>query len=260
MDQIKERVSREPAEAERLLDGCVACNKLLLRDLAEDYRHNTLSARLPTMKTRVLLGDDHALILDGIRAVLQPEFEVVGQAQDGRALVEAAERLKPDVVILDISMPLLNGFEAARQIHETLPAAKLIFLSQHLNPAYLRQALKLGASGYVLKAGATGELHHAIGMALRGKTYITPAFGQDVIDNLWSRSGEINRESAELTDRQREILQLIIDGKANKEIADILHVSVKTVEFHRARLMTKLGVRSVAELTKVALQQGLIPE
>lgn len=211
-------------------------------------------------KTRILLGDDHALILDGIRAVLQVQYDVVGQVQDGRALVEAAERLKPDVVILDISMPLLNGFESARQIKAARPATRLIFLSQHLNPAYLRQALKLGASGYVLKSGASEELQQAISAVRSGKTYITPAFGQDVIDRLWSRSGEVNNQSEDLTDRQREILKLIIDGKGNKEIAGIIHVSVKTVEFHRARLMTRLGVHTVAELTKVALQQGLIPE
>lgn len=212
------------------------------------------------MKTRVLLGDDHAFILDGIRAVLQVQYEIVGQVQDGRALVDAAERLKPDIVVLDISMPLLNGFEAALQIKKIRPQVKLIFLSQHLNPAYLRQALKVGASGYVLKSGATGELQQALSEVLRGRTYITPAFGQNVIDGLWSRTGEVNNQAEELTDRQREILKLIIDGKANKEIADVLRVSVKTVEFHRARLMSRLGVRSVAELTKVALQQGLIPE
>jgi DNA-binding NarL/FixJ family response regulator len=212
------------------------------------------------MKIRVLLGDDHAFILQGVRAALRAEYEVVGQANDGRALVEAAQRLKPDVVILDISMPLLNGFESAKQIHNICPSAKLIFLSQHLNPAYLRHALKLGASGYVLKADASEELDRAVRTVLNGKTYITPAFGQDVIDNLWSRTGEINKQQEELTERQREILQLIIDGKGNKEMADLLHVSVKTVEFHRARLMTKLGVRTAAELTKAAIQQGLIPE
>jgi DNA-binding NarL/FixJ family response regulator len=212
------------------------------------------------MKPRLLLGDDHVLILDGIRSALQLQYEIVGQAQDGRALVEAAERLHPDVIILDISMPLLNGFESARQIRKSVPSAKLIFLSQHLNPAYLKQALKLGASGYVLKSGAVQELHQAISMVLRGKTYITPAFGEDVVAKLWNRSGELNRESEDLTDRQREILQLIVEGKANKQIADILHLSIKTVEFHRARLMAKLGVKTVAELAKVAVQQGLVPE
>jgi DNA-binding NarL/FixJ family response regulator len=210
-------------------------------------------------KLRIVLGDDHALILDGLRAALQPEFEIAGEAKDGKALVQVAERSRPDLVVLDISMPLLNGFESARQIKKNLPSTKLIFLSQHLNPAYLKQALKIGASGYVLKSGATEELQKAIATVMRGKIYVTPAFGEDVIAGLWNRSGEISNEAEELTDRQREILQLIVEGRANKEIADVLHVSIKTVEFHRARIMAKLGVRTVAELTKVALQQGLIP-
>ncbi len=212
------------------------------------------------MKVRVLLGDDHALILDGIRSALQSQYDVVGVAQDGRALVQAAERLKPEVVVLDISMPLLNGFEAALQIKKALPHAKLIFLSQHLNPAYLKQALKAGASGYVLKSGATEELQKAISTALRGQTYITTAFGDDVIARIWNRDGEVNNEAEDLTDRQREILQLIVEGRGNKEIAEVLHLSVKTIEFHRARIMSKLGVHTVAELTKVSLQRGLIPE
>jgi DNA-binding NarL/FixJ family response regulator len=212
------------------------------------------------MKVRVLLGDDHALILDGIRSALQSQYDVVGVAQDGRALVQAAERLKPEVVVLDISMPLLNGFEAALQIKKALPHAKLIFLSQHLNPAYLKQALKAGASGYVLKSGATEELQKAISTALKGQTYITTAFGDDVVARIWNRDGEVNNEAEDLTDRQREILQLIVEGRGNKEIAEVLHLSVKTIEFHRARIMSKLGVHTVAELTKVSLQRGLIPE
>jgi DNA-binding NarL/FixJ family response regulator len=221
--------------------------------------HNTLLVSLLTMKLRVLLGDDHVLILDGLRSALQSQYEIVGVAKDGRALVQESERLKPDLVIIDISMPLLNGFEAAKQIKKGLPQTKLIFLSQHLNPAYLKQALRLGASGYVLKSGATEELQQAIATVQRGKTYITPAFGEDVIAGLWNREGELSEQTEGLTDRQREILQLIVEGRGNKEIADVIHVSVKTVEFHRARIMAKLGVKSVAELTKVALQQGLIP-
>jgi DNA-binding NarL/FixJ family response regulator len=211
------------------------------------------------MKARILLGDDHQLILDGLRNVLQSHYEIAGLAQDGRALVQAAEKLKPDLVVVDISMPLLNGFEAAKHIKKSLPHTKVIFLSQHLNPAYLKQALRLGASGYVLKAGATEELQKAIEAVLRGKTYITPAFGEDVIARLWNREGELSEETEGLTERQREILQLIMEGRGNKEIADILHLSVKTIEFHRARIMGKLGVKTVAELTKAALQQGLIP-
>jgi len=212
------------------------------------------------MKARILLGDDHGLILDGLRAALQSRYEVVGLAKDGRALMEAAERLKPDLVITDISMPLLNGFEAARHIKATLPAIKVIFLSQHLNPAYLKHALKLGASGYVLKSGAIEELQQAISQVLRSEIYITPAFGEEVISRLWTRSGEVNNQSEQLTERQSEVLQLIVEGRGNKEIADVLHLSVKTIEFHRARIMLKLGVRTVAELTKTALQQGLLPE
>jgi DNA-binding NarL/FixJ family response regulator len=211
-------------------------------------------------RPRLLLGDDHALILDGIRASLQTEFDIVGVARDGKALVEAAARLHPDIVVLDISMPELNGFEAARHIREADPDIKLIFLSQHLNPAYVKHALRVGASGYVLKSGATEELRQAIAATLQGKTYITPSFGEEALTRLLNRSGGVNEEAEELTERQREILQLIVQGKANKEIAELIHVSIKTVEFHRARIMAKMGVRTVAELTKVALQQGLIGE
>ena len=209
-------------------------------------------------QVRILLGDDHVLILDGIRAALQTQFEIIGQAQDGKALVDAAQKTRPDLVILDISMPLLNGFEAGLQIKKILPSTKLIFLSQHLNPAYLKHALMVGASGYVLKSGATEELQEAIKQVLRGKTYITPSFSPEVVARMWNRSGDLSEESEDLTERQREILQLIVEGRASKEIADVIHVSVKTVEFHRARIMAKLGVRTVAELTKVALQLGLI--
>jgi DNA-binding NarL/FixJ family response regulator len=209
---------------------------------------------------RVLLGDDHVLILNGIRATLEPQFTIIGQAMDGRALVKAAGELRPDIVILDISMPILNGFECARHIKNILPSVKLIFLSQHLNPAYLKQALKIGVSGYVLKSETAEELKHAISIVLRGETYISPSFGAEVIEGLWNRSKQVSHESADLTDRQRVILQLIVEGRGNKEIADALNLSIKTIEFHRAKLMTKLGVRTAAELGKVALQQGLIPE
>src|SRR5437764_11232356 len=170
-------------------------------------------------RIRVLLGDDHALILDGVRASLQDDYEIVGEAYDGKALVTAAEKLHPDVVVVDISMPLLNGFESARLIKKALPTTKIIFLSQHLNPAYLKHALKAGASGYVLKSGAREELRQAIESALREKIYITASFGEEVRSQMLNRSGEISDDSDELTDRQREILQLIVQGQANKEIA-----------------------------------------
>jgi len=209
--------------------------------------------------TRVLLADDHSLILEGVRSTLEPRFDVVGHAGDGKALVDAAENLRPDVIVLDVSMPVLNGFEAAQRVRKFLPAVKLIFLSQHRDPAYLRQALKIGASGYVLKSEASEELHRALAAVMGGETFISQGFGQQVIDNLWNRSKEINNESSDLTGRQREILQLVVEGRSNKEIADLLEVSIKTVEFHRARLMNKLGARSAAQLAKVAVERGLIP-
>jgi DNA-binding NarL/FixJ family response regulator len=211
-------------------------------------------------RPRVLLGDDHALILSGVRATLASRFEVVGEATDGKALVEAAERLRPDIIILDISMPLLNGFEAARQILLSQPAAKLIFLSQHLTPAYLRQALEIGATGYVLKSETTEELEPAMNAVLKGETFISPRFGDEVVSRMRGRDGNLNRVQGELTERQRQILQLLAEGRSNKEAAAILNLSVKTIEFHRAKMMSKLGARSGAELTRLAIQQGIIPE
>jgi len=209
--------------------------------------------------TRVLLADDHSLILEGVRSTLEPRFDVVGHAGDGKALVEAAENLRPDVIVLDVSMPVLNGFEAAQRIRKFLPSVKLIFLSQHRDPAYLRQALRIGVSGYVLKSEASEELQRALAAVMRGETFISQGFGQQVIDNLWNRSKEVSNESSDLTGRQREILQLVVEGRSNKEIADLLEVSIKTVEFHRARLMNKLGARTAAQLAKVAVERGLIP-
>ena len=211
-------------------------------------------------KPRVLLGDDHALILSGVRATIEARFDVVGEATDGKALVAAAERLRPDIIVLDISMPLLNGFEAARQLRLSLPSAALIFLSQHLNPAYLRQALEICVTGYVLKSETTEELEPAMNAAIKGETFISPRFGDETLSNMRGRGGNLNRVSGDLTERQRQILQLLIDGKSNKEAASILNLSVKTIEFHRAKMMSKLGARSGAELTKLAIQQGIIPE
>lgn len=209
-------------------------------------------------KVRILLGDDHSLILEGIRRLLESHYEVVGSADNGKSLVEAAWRLAPDVVVLDVSMPILNGIDAAREIKKGLPSTRLVFLSMHSNAIYLRKALQAGASAYVLKSGASEELLTAIEAAREGNSYVSSGFGQDVIDNLQNQPEGATRAVIELTDRQRQILQLIAEGKQNKEIADILGVSVKTVEFHRSSLMTKLGAHTVAELTRFAIQEGLI--
>jgi DNA-binding NarL/FixJ family response regulator len=198
-------------------------------------------------------------MLNGIRALLEPAYDVVGTATNGRQLVEAALRLKPDLVVLDVSMPQLNGLEAARQIHEALPSAVLVVLSMHVNPLYLRKAIGAGARGYVLKEGVLEELLDAIEQALAGTIYVSAGFGADVIENLWNSSGQLSREEQGLTGRQREILQLMAEGRLNKEIAHIAGISIKTVEFHRARIMTKLGAHSLAEVVRLAVEQGLIP-
>jgi DNA-binding NarL/FixJ family response regulator len=209
-------------------------------------------------RARILLGDDHSIIVQGIQGLLASHYDVVGSADNGKSLVDAALRLAPDVVVLDISMPVLNGIDAARAIAKALPATKLVFLSMHSNAIYLRRALDAGASGYVLKSGAFQELLTAIEAARKGRSYVSPGFGHDVIDSVRNWPERSGRQVIELTSRQRQILQLVAEGKQNKEIADVLHVSVKTVEFHRSRLMAKLGSHTVADLTRLAIQEGLI--
>lgn len=211
-----------------------------------------------TPPLRILLGDDHPLILNGIRTLLAARYEIVGTAQDGRAIVEAAERLRPDIVILDVSMPVLNGIDAARQIRQARPEMLVVFLTMHASPMYLRRALDTGAVGYVLKTGAFEELLTALDYARRGRMYISPEFGLDVIESVKTARRKPAKSAAGLTDRQRQILQLVAEGRQNKEMAEVLGVSVKTVEFHRGRLMAKLNARSVAELTRYAVQEGLI--
>ncbi len=209
-------------------------------------------------RIRILVGDDHPFILEGVRRLLERHYDVVGAVNNGKALAEAAVRLAPDVVVLDVSMPILNGIDAAREIKKALPITKFVFLSMHSNAIYMRKAFDAGASAYVLKSSASEELLTAINAAIKGRSYVSPSFGQDVIDRLQDRSAQAKRTVIELTNRQRQILQLIAEGKQNKEIAEILDVSVKTVEFHRSCLMTKLGAHTVAELTRFAIQEGLV--
>lgn len=208
-------------------------------------------------KLRVLLGDDHSLILEGLTRLLEKHYDVVGSARDGQALIKAALQLTPDLVVLDINMPILNGIDAAHGIKAALPKTKLVFLSMHSNAIYLRKALESGASAYVLKNGATEELLSAIDVAMKGGCYVSPGFGREVVDNTRYTPEVSKRAVIELTSRQRQILQLIAEGKHNKEIAEILCVSIKTIEFHRGRLMAKLGTHTVAELTRFAIREGL---
>jgi DNA-binding NarL/FixJ family response regulator len=210
-------------------------------------------------KPRALLGDDHTIVLAGLQKLVEERCEVVGTASDGRALVEAAERLRPDLVLLDISMPLLNGFDAAVKIRKCLPDTKLLFLTMHSSPTYVAEAFKAGANGYLLKQSAASELGPAIEAVMSGLTYLTPAVTGPVLRGAL-KSGE--REPAgglsALTARQREVLQLVAEGKSAKEAARLLNVSVKTIEFHKARLMQTLELRSAQELTRFAIAEGLV--
>jgi DNA-binding NarL/FixJ family response regulator len=209
---------------------------------------------------RILLADDHSFILAGIRSLLEAHYDLVGQVSDGRSLVEAALRLRPDLTILDVTMPLLNGIDAARQIKKEWPSAKLLFLTMHASAVYLREAVEAGGLGYVLKSSATEELRTAIQKVLKGQAYLAPSFDREVLETVQASIRKPGRSSVQLTGRQREVLQLIAEGRANKEIAAILKISAKTVEFHRGRIMSRLGVHSVAELIRWAVQAGLVGE
>jgi DNA-binding NarL/FixJ family response regulator len=207
-------------------------------------------------RTRVLLADDHPLTLEGLRAFLEPHLESVGTVTDGRALVDAALRLQPDLIILDITMPLLNGIDAAVQIKKSLPGVKLLFVTMHVNPAYLEAALNAGATGYVLKSAAREELLEAINSVLNGRIYVTPSLSSEHLERFTDPSRAA--ATLRLSTREREILQLIAEGRAGKEIAFVLSISIKTVAFHRENIKRKLGLGTTAELTKHAIEQGLI--
>lgn len=211
-------------------------------------------------RPRILMADDHSLVLAGLRKLVEGEGEVVGTVEDGRALVEEAQKLRPDIILLDISMPLLNGLDAARQLTKLVPEAKLIFLTMHATPTYATEAFKAGASGYLIKRSAASELKQAIQAVVRGQHYITPLITKDVLAaTLGHPEGQMRQRPVDmLTPRQREVLQLVAEGKSAKAIASILNISVKTVEFHKARLMDILDLHSTADLTKYAVAEGLV--
>lgn len=211
---------------------------------------------------RLLLADDHAMMLEGLTRLLAGEFEIVGSAMNGRILLEEAAKLQPDVIVLDVGMPELNGIEAARRLRKIAPKAKLVFITQQLDPAYIHAAFSIGAFAYVAKQSAAQELIAAIRLAIQGKYYVTPlAIKQpERFPESTPTQNPADMFGAKLTPRQREVLQLIAEGKSSKEISTILNISVKTVEFHRNMLMDELGVRSIAELTRYAVSRRIIPE
>jgi DNA-binding NarL/FixJ family response regulator len=206
---------------------------------------------------RILLADDHSLVRQGFRRILEshPDFEIIGEAADGRQAVEMTEKLKPDVVVMDVAMPGLNGIDATRQICESSPRTRVLALSMHRDAVYVREILRAGARGYLLKDAIDADLVSAVRAVARGEGYIAPAVADCVLaDYRQHVSDPIDL----LTAREREVLQLIAEGKTNKEIATLLNLSVYTVDAHRGRIMEKLNLHSAGELVRFALRKGLI--
>lgn len=214
-------------------------------------------------KTRVLLAEDHTIVRKGLRSLLDKEtgIKVVGEAEDGRKAIVKAEELHPDVVVMDIAMPGLNGLEATRQIKKRFPDMKIIILTMHANEEYILQSLKAGASGYLVKKAAPAELISAINAVHKGDSFLSPSISRTVIDEYIRRSKEISEGEEgfeQLTVREREVLQLIAEGHKTREIAELLYISIKTVETHRSHIMNKLDIHSTAELTRYAIRKGII--
>jgi DNA-binding NarL/FixJ family response regulator len=185
------------------------------------------------------MADDHSIVLAGLRKLVEEHGELVGMVEDGRSLIEAAKKLRPDIILLDIAMPLLNGLDAARQLTKLVPRSKLIFMTMQSSPTYATEAFKAGASGYLLKRSAVTELSQAIQTVLKGQHYLTPLMTKEVLQSALN-------------------LQLLAEGKGTKDIASLLNLSVRTVEFHKSRIMETLDIHSTAELTKYAIAEGLI--
>ncbi|MCC6140971.1 MAG: response regulator transcription factor [Nitrospira sp.] len=209
-------------------------------------------------KPRVLLADDHTLVLDGYRKLLEGSCDIVGAAEDGRTLLKLAHQFQPDIVTLDISMPHLNGIDAARKLHKELPDIRILFVTMHADQAYVAEAFKAGATGYLLKRSAGSELVQAVQAAMSGHNYITPLIAKGLVQSAVTGRAPSTKDDGGLTPRQREVLQLVAEGNTVKEIATALDISPKTVEFHKAQLMDQLDLHTTAELTRYALAHRLI--
>jgi DNA-binding NarL/FixJ family response regulator len=212
------------------------------------------SARRP----RLLLADDHVLVAEALKSLLAPEFDLVGVVEDGRELVEAAGKLRPDVIVADVTMPHLNGIDALAQLRQRGDRTPVVFLTMHRDVAFARRALEAGASGFVLKHSAPAELIAAIRAALQGGTYLTPQLAGEVLESMKEGRERTSDPIDSLTPRQREVLQLLAEGRSAKEIAARLEISVRTVEFHKYQMMEALGIHNSAELVHVAIKHGLV--
>jgi DNA-binding NarL/FixJ family response regulator len=211
-----------------------------------------------TNRSRILIADDHNLVAELCRRLLEAEFDVVGVVSDGRGLVRAAGELKPDVIVLDIAMPVLNGLDAGRQLKEMLPATKLVYLTMNPDVEVAAEAFRCGAAGYLLKTCAAAEMVLAVREVLRGKTYVSRALSREAINFLRRQEKELVQENKRLTERQREVLQLLAEGKAMKEVGGILNMTTRTVAYHKYRMMEVLGAKSNAELVKYAIRNHMV--
>ena len=209
-------------------------------------------------RPRVLLADDHTIVTEGLKSILNPEFDLVGTAEDGRTLLTAAEELQPDVIVADITMPHLNGLDAVRLLKKKNDRAKVVFLTMHSDADLATEAFRAGASGYLLKQSAGEELITAIRTVLQGEVYVTPHLKEEVLEAFVRAGSDPNPPSMNLTARQREVLQLVAEGHTMKEIASALHVSTRTVESHKYDVMEKLGLETTAELIQYAIKRGIV--
>lgn len=209
-------------------------------------------------RSRILIADDHNLVAELCRKLLETEFDVVGIVGEGRALIRAATSLKPDVIVADIAMPVLNGIDAGRQIKEMFPAMKLVYLTMNTDPEVAAEAFRRGASGYLLKNCAASELVIAVRDVLRGKSYLSHSLSRDNINFLRRQQDALVDEAQRLTERQREVLQLLAEGKVMKEVGSILNMTTRTVAFHKYRIMEVLGAKSNAELVRYAVRNHMI--
>jgi DNA-binding NarL/FixJ family response regulator len=209
--------------------------------------------RLP----RVLLADDHEILADGLKSVLEPQYEVVGIALDGRALLEAAAKLQPDIIVLDIAMPVLNGLDAARQVKQSMPKVKLIFLTVNKDPYIVKEAFRAGASAFLLKQSAALELTEAIRQVLKGGTYVTPRISEG-LSNISLRPPKDREHAPEPTPRQREVIQLLAEGRSMKQVAYALQITPRTVAEHKYKVMELLQLKSNSDLVQYAIKHGII--
>ncbi|MBV8114524.1 MAG: response regulator transcription factor [Silvibacterium sp.] len=213
---------------------------------------------MPTTRSRILIADDHTLVADLCRNLLQSEFEIVGTVSDGRAMVRAAVQLKPDVIVVDIAMPVLNGLDAGQQVKEILPAVKLVFLTMNTDIELAAEAFRRGAAGYLLKTCAAKEMLTAVREVLQGRSYMSQSICKDELNYLRRKEKKLIEEDERLTERQREVLQLLAEGKVMKEIGGILNMTPRTVAFHKYRMMEALGARSNAELVRYAVRHHIV--